>query len=538
MIVTGKLLDIHAREIYPAALHLKGRRISKIVRTVSCDDVFILPGLIDAHVHIESSMLTPAEFANIAVTHGSVGAVADPHEIANVMGVEGVEFMIDNGKNTPFYFWFGAPSCVPATDLESSGAVLGYEEVKRLLEREEIKYLSEMMNYPGVINQDPGVIKKINESLKRGKPVDGHAPGLKGSDLRKYIDAGVSTDHECSTLEEAIEKIRLGMKIIIREGSAARNLDNLKELFNKYPSMLMLCSDDIHPEMLVQRHINKLVSLLVSEGYDVFDVMRACTLNPVNHYRLDCGLLREGDTADFIVVENLTEMDVRETWVAGKRIFGNGTVNFHTPGCVNVNRFNSSEITTDDLEIYPAKNRIRIIEAADGELLTGASVESVDGGGPLTSDTQRDLLKIVVKDRYDDAPPAVAFIRGFGLQKGAFASSVAHDSHNIIATGTNDADIVKAVNQIVRMQGGLSFADNDIIKSMKLEIGGIMANRPCREVAEDYQQLSEIVKMAGCRLSAPYMTLSFMALLVIPELKISDRGLFDGIKFEYTSLFV
>ncbi len=538
MIVSGKLLDIHTREVYPASVCLKDGHIEKIEKTKKCDDIFILPGLIDSHVHIESSMLTPAEFARIAVTHGTIGAVSDPHEIANVLGVKGIDFMIENGKATPFYFWFGAPSCVPATDLESGGAVLGVKEVKQLLERDEIRYLSEMMNYPGVIKRDAGVMNKIKEALSRGKPVDGHAPGLKGDELKKYIMAGISTDHECSSIDEAIEKIELGMKVIIREGSAARNLEALKELFNVNPGMLMLCSDDIHPEMLMDRHINKLVSLLVTQGYDLFDVFRACTINPVLHYGLDCGLLREGDPADFIIVDEISEMNVLETWIKGKRIFGNGLTGFPAPECNKINRFNSEEIGMNDIVVDPVSKKIQVIEALDGELLTRASTETISGKKPLASDTGRDRLKIIVKDRYNNSPPAIGFIRGFGLKRGAFASSVAHDSHNIIAVGANDSDIVTAVNEIVRMMGGLSFADGNFIKTMKLDIGGIMANRPCLEVAEKYQELSDLVKSAGSRLTAPYMTLSFMALLVIPELKISDRGLFDGNKFDYTGLFI
>ncbi len=538
MKIFGQLVDIHCRDIYPVKISILNGRIRSIERVADAPDVFILPGLIDAHIHIESSMITPGAFAMAAVRHGTTGVVSDPHEIANVLGSEGVRFMISDGKKVPVRFWFGAPSCVPATCFETSGAKLDNVAVEELLELPEIYYLSEMMNFPGVIYDDAEVILKMDSAKRHGKPIDGHAPGLTGDMLRKYVKAGISTDHECSSIEEAHEKLALGMKILIREGSAARNLKALKQLFVSHPDKVMLCSDDLHPEMLKERHINKLISALVCEGYDVFDVIRSTTVNPSQHYGLEAGLLREGDNADFIVVDSLQQMNVRETWIDGRKVFGDGKVLFsYRPG-KPVNRFVSSLITSDDIRINNLNKKIRLIEAFDGELLTRSS--EIDAGTKeyIEPDVNKDILKIVVKNRYNDGPPQAAFIKGFGLKRGAFASSVAHDSHNIIAVGTNDEDIVKAVNEIVMHKGGLAVSSDGKICSLKLDIAGIMTTRTCDEVAREYEKLNEMVKAMNCKMASPFMTLSFMALLVIPELKIGDKGLFDVTRFEPVSLFV
>ena len=538
MKIEGILIDVYERDIYPARIHIEKGIIERIERKKSSVKNYILPGLIDAHIHIESSMVTPGAFASIAVRHGTVGVVSDPHEIGNVLGLEGVEFMIKEAEKVPLKFWFGAPSCVPATRFESSGATIDSKDISKLLKRKDIKYLSEMMNFPGVIYDDVEVFKKIKITKRNYKPIDGHAPGLTGDNLKKYVSAGISTDHECSTIEEAREKIMLGMKILIREGSAARNLDALKELFKESPEMVMLCSDDLHPEMLLTRHINKLVSKLIKEGYNIFDVIRSCTVNPVRHYGLDAGLLNPGDTADFILVDDYKEMNILETWIGGERVYEKERVLFSYKKSGALNRFNSTVIYPAEIEVPRIKSKIQIIDAFDGVLLTKRIVENAGTGRLVMPDVNADILKIVVKDRYTDAPPAVAFIKGFGLKKGAFASSVAHDSHNIICIGTNDKDIVYAVNEIVKMSGGLAVSADGITSSLKLNIGGIMSDSSCEEVALAYESLSNKVKSLGCQLSAPYMTLSFMALLVIPELKIGDKGLFDGINFCPTSLFV
>jgi adenine deaminase len=538
MKISGQLVDIHKRDIYPAVLTISKGVIVSVVRVADAPDRFILPGFIDAHIHIESSMVTPGAFATTAIKHGTIGVVSDPHEIANVLGIDGVKFMMKDAGKVPLNFWFGAPSCVPATSFESSGARLGIDEVKYLLDFDEIKYLSEMMNFPGVIYGDKEVLAKIDYSLKMGKPVDGHAPGLSGELLGKYAKAGITTDHECSTIEEAKEKISLGMKILIREGSAARNLNALKSLFISDPDQVMLCSDDLHPEMLEKRHINKLVGGLISEGFDLYNVIRSTTINPVNHYGLEAGLLRAGDRADFIIVDNLKEMCVRETWINGKLVFQNGKVLFdYKPGRI-VNKFKCNKIHINDLLVVNQHRNILVIEAFEGELLTKKIEFSPGDSEYISSDPNRDILKIVVKSRYGNSPAVVGFIKGFGLKKGAFASSIAHDSHNIICIGSNDQDMVTAMNEIILQKGGLAVSSEGRVESLALNIGGIMTSRSCEEVAVDYEKLSDFVKSLGSKMAAPFMTLSFMALLVIPELKIGDKGLFDVTKFDLVSLYI
>jgi adenine deaminase len=537
MKIFGNLVDIHERRIYPAQVLFENGVILEVKETEKLFDCFILPGLIDAHVHIESSMVTPSRFAETAVKHGTVGVVSDPHEISNVSGLKGMEFMIRDAEKAPVYFWFGAPSCVPATDFETAGGILGPSEIEQLLDRKEIKYLSEMMNYPGVIYGDPVVKLKIQAAQRRGKKIDGHAPALRGNELKIYAEAGISTDHECSTMEEALEKISLGMKILIREGSAARNLEALKDLYKTFPGEIMLCSDDLHPEMLQKRHINALVSQLIGEGYNLFDVLRSCTINPVIHYGLEAGLLRPGDSADFILVDSPEKMNVAETWIKGNRVFGKDVVARKASMGETFNTFNCSRVDLRDIETVATADYMKIITVKDGELLTGSLSVKTERGKTVLSDVSSDILKIVVKDRYRDARPAVAFIKGFGLVKGAFASSIAHDSHNIICVGTDDSSITACINEIVRLKGGLAVSDGKETRSLELSIAGIMSDEAVETVAGKYEDLSDLAKQYGCILKAPFMTLSFMALLVIPELKLSDRGLFDGKKFSFTDLF-
>ncbi len=423
-------------------------------------------------------MVTPGSFAMAAVSRGTTAVVSDPHEIANVLGIPGIKYMIDDAARVPLKFYFGAPSCVPATSFESSGATINSDDVKQILEFPEVKYLAEMMNFPGVIYNDHEVMKKIEIARKLHKPVDGHAPGLRGDKLKKYVSAGITTDHECTTLEEAREKIALGMKILIREGSAAKNLDELKELFKTDPENIMLCSDDLHPEMLIKRHIDKLVAKLISEGYDMFDVIRSCTLNPALHYNLNTGLLQPGQPADFIVVDDLRKMNVLETWINGEKVFENSKVLFNYKKAGPVNNFNCTGIKKEAIEISADGAKLRVIEAFDGDLITKEIIVQVNRGEIIEADLKSDLLKIVVKDRYKNLPPAVGFIRGFGLKSGAFASSVAHDSHNIICAGTNDADIIAAINEVVRMKGGLAVANGNNINSLPLPVAGIMSDEP------------------------------------------------------------
>ncbi len=538
MKIEGKIIDIFERRIFNAVICIKDGIIEEIAEVNTQQNHYILPGLIDSHVHVESSMCTPGSFAGAAVSRGTVAVVSDPHEIANVLGMEGIRFMIEDSEKVPVKFFFGAPSCVPATTFETNGAAIDSMMIDRLLSSEKIKYLAEMMNFPGVINENHEVINKIRTAKKYGKPIDGHAPGLTGEMLKKYVSYGISTDHECTTIDEAKEKIGLGMKILIREGSAARNLDELKSLLLSDPEMIMLCSDDLHPEMLIGGHIDRLVARLISEGYDLFDVIKSCTLNPALHYNLNTGILKPGYPADFIVVDDYRKMNVLQTWINGEQVFNEGNSLFNYSGARKINNFNCTELRTDDIKTHAVNKKIRLIEAFDGDLFTRGRVVEMCEDYPGKSYSSSDILKIVVKDRYSDSPPAVGFIKGFGLEKGALAGSVSHDSHNIISVGTNDTDITSAINEIIRLKGGLAVAINDNISSMQLDIAGIITDKPVQIVAEEYSVLSDMAKTLGSGFLAPFMTLSFMALPVIPELKMTDKGLFDVNQFSHVPLFV
>ncbi|HUW92862.1 MAG TPA: adenine deaminase [Bacteroidales bacterium] len=537
MKISGKIVDLHKRKIYTGEISFMGGTITAIKEVESAPDLFIMPGLTDAHVHIESSMVTPSQFAVAAVRHGTVAVVSDPHEIANVMGVEGINFMLDNAASVPVKFSFGAPSCVPATSFESSGAVIGPEEVRKLLLDKRINYLAEMMNFPGVIYGDEVVTAKLKIAHNAGVVIDGHAPGLTGGDLVKYAAAGISTDHECSTIEEALEKISLGMNILIREGSAAKNLNALASLLESHPDRVMLCSDDLHPEMLERGHINLLVARLVNKEYDLFNILRAASVNAAVHYSLGSGLLRVGDKADFIVVDDPGSMKVMQTWIDGIMVFDGSRTLFDAGIVSKINKFNCNHILTDEIEVKNGGATMRVITAQNGELLTGSVIVET-GNEPLVhSRPDEDILKIVVKERYNDAPPSIGFIRGFRLKQGAMATSVAHDSHNIIAVGVSDEDIVKAVNMVVDAGGGMAVVSEQDSELLPLPVAGIMSDMPVSAIAESYLRLTEAVKRQGSSLDAPFMTLSFMALLVIPELKLSDKGLFDGKSFRFVPLF-
>jgi adenine deaminase len=537
-IVSGNLIDIFRNEIYPAEVIISAGRIASIKRNKHHYSKFILPGLIDSHIHIESSMLTPAGFAKIAVRHGTVGVVSDPHEIANVMGEEGVSFMIENGRSVPLKFFFGAPSCVPATEYETGGGRIDYPEVEKLLMRDDIYFLSEVMNYPAVIRGDKEIMKKIGAAKRLEKPVDGHAPGLVGDDLKKYAGHGIETDHECITLSEAEEKISAGMKIQIREGSAAKGFDLLAGLIGRFPSSVMLCTDDLHPDDLIKGHINRFLARGVEKGLNIFDLVRCATLNPVLHYNLPVGLLREGDSADLIIVDDLKDFSVSTTYINGVKVYDGGSVLFNSPNARFTRKFRTDHIGTADICPVAEKSKILVIRVNDGELYTNSEIHDARiENGFAVSDPDRDICKIVVVNKYNEARPSVGFITGFGIKSGAIAGSIAHDSHNIIAVGIEDDFIVRAINTVIRMQGGLSVSSSKKNISMQLEIGGLMTSKDGIEVARKYQELDFAAKQLGSALTAPFMSLSFMALLVIPELKIGDRGLFDVNKFNFTSLF-
>lgn len=539
-VVVGQVVDIPGRTVTPAEVAVVDGRIASITPTKQPAPTFLLPGFVDAHVHVESSMLVPSEFARAAVVHGTVATVSDPHEIGNVLGVAGVHYMLENASHVPFKFYFGAPSCVPATTFETAGATISVAEVEQLLDDPRIVYLSEMMNFPGILFGDPECLAKVKAAHARNKPVDGHAPGLRGADAAKYIAAGITTDHECFTKEEALDKIAAGCKISIREGSAARNFDALYTLIGEHPAMSMLCSDDKHPDELLVSHINALVRRAVAKGINVFDALQAACVNPVVHYALNVGQLRVGDPADFIEVDSLTDFNVRRAWIDGKLVAEGGKTLIPRVEPKVVNQFVATHVQPDQFAVPAIPGaKLQVIEALDGQLITNRlSVEPRAEEGFVVSDVTRDILKLVVVNRYSKAPPAVAFIKNFGISSGAMASSVAHDSHNVIAVGVSDDDIASAVNAVMDAGGGLA-AVNHVQGDhwvLPLPVAGLMATGTCAEVGHAYQELDAAVKRWGSTLRAPYMTLSFMALLVIPALKLSDKGLFDGGKFEFTPL--
>lgn len=535
--ISGNIVDVVTKRIFSGTLHIANGKITKIVEEAVSENHYIIPGFVDAHVHVESSMLIPSEFARLAVCHGSVATISDPHEIGNVLGVEGVKYMINNGKKTPFKFHFGAPSCVPATVFETAGAEITVDDVTELLALPEIHYLTEMMNFPGVLFDDPIVLAKIQAAKDAGKPIDGHAPGLMGADVEKYINAGITTDHECFTKAEALEKLKYGMKILIREGSAAKNFDELISLLDEYPTEIMFCSDDKHPNDLVEGHINTLAKRAVAKGCDVMNVLRATSYNIIKHYNMNVGLLQENDPADFCVVTDLKNFKVTQTYIDGNMVAENNKTLIPSVEEALVNNFNCSAISVDQIKVASTSENVKVIEVEDGQLVTkkgAAQLTSINGF--LQSDTTQDVLKIVVVNRYFDAAPAVAFVKNYGLQQGALASCVAHDSHNIIAVGVSDADIVNAINLVVAHKGGVSLANGTEELVLPLSVAGIMSEKDGYEVANAYEKLDLRSKELGVKLQAPYMTMSFCALLVIPELKLSDKGLFDGNKFEFTEL--
>ncbi|MCC5943766.1 MAG: adenine deaminase [Bernardetiaceae bacterium] len=543
MVIRTNVVNIAEKRIIPSAIFIEQGKIVRI-ETADVEDCkdYALPGFIDAHVHVESSMLVPLEFAKLAVRHGTVATVSDPHEIANVLGKSGVDYMLSNAEQVPFHFFFGAPSCVPATPFETSGAILPLEDIEALLDDDRIRYLSEMMNYPAVLKREAEVMSKIKAALSRRKTVDGHAPGLQGEKVQKYADAGIYTDHECFTEEEAVSKLAAGMKILIREGSAAKNFKALIPLIKHYENEIMFCSDDKHPDDLLLGHINKLVARGVAAGYDLYKLLKAACLNPIRHYGLSVGQLREGDDADFIIVEDLRDFDVTTTYIRGEAVFANAQVHMPSIDIAIKNKFELRPKKLEDFSLKAKTENIQVIKALEGELITESftTTAKISEGGEAISDISRDLLKIAVINRYDsDAVPALAFIHGFGLKKGAIASTVAHDSHNIIAIGTNDEDLTRAVNLLIEAKGGVAAVSETEEKILPLPIAGLMSDQSGEWVAARYCEIDKFAKTAlGASLHAPFMTLSFMALLVIPSLKLSDKGLFDGSKFEFTEVFV
>ncbi len=539
MQIQGQIVDIANRRIYSGELTVANGKITSITAKEHTNKTYLLPGFIDAHIHIESSMLVPSEFAKLAVLHGTVATISDPHEIANVLGKDGVYYMIENSKKVPLKFHFGAPSCVPATAFETAGAVIDSNGIKELLASPDIYYLAEMMNYPGVLFDDPEVLKKIAWAKHFNKPVDGHAPGLRGEPVKKYINAGITTDHECFTYDEAQEKLSLGMKVIIREGSAAKNFEALIDLLPEHFEHMMFCSDDKHPDDLIVSHINALCARAVAKGVDVFKVLQAACLNPIGHYKMDVGQLRENDPADFIVVEDLKDFKVLQTYIDGELVADNGKSFVKHVAFEKPNNFNVKAKSVSDFEISGAAEKIRVIEALEGQLITNEiHLKPLIVDGKIVSDTTNDILKMAVVNRYQNTKPAVAFIKNFGLKKGAIASSVAHDCHNIVVVGTSDEEICNAVNLLIKNTGGICAVNGSEQKSLALPVAGIMSDKDGWETGKLYQEIDAMAKALGSQLKAPFMTLSFMALLVIPDLKLSDKGLFSGNSFSFVDLEV
>lgn len=538
-LISGKLIDVVSREIIKAELKIEEGRIVSITKKDSVPDCYILPGLVDAHMHIESSLLIPSRFANLAVQQGTLGVVTDPHEIANVLGEIGVDFMINDAKKVPIEIRFGVPSCVPATKHETSGFILDSNIVESLLKREEVVCLAEVMDFVGVIKEDLEVLRKIRACKNLGKKIDGHAPGLKGEDLKKYVASGISADHECSSMEEALEKISLGMMIQIREGSAAKDFEALYPLFNSHPEKIMLCTDDLHPDNLVENgHINYLIKKGLKKGLDLFSLLRAASYNPIQHYGLDLGLLQLGDFADFIVIDHPESFVVEQAYRKGKCIYKDKKVLFETNNEIILNNFSRKPIHLSDLRVNAEKGSIQAIVVKDGDLLTDSilckpKVEKEN----VISDVDNDLLKMVVMSRYDNGKPVIGFAKGFGFKKGAIAESIAHDSHNIIAVGTSDEDLLHAINSLIEMKGGIVAVNNGDCETVHLEVAGLMSNKTGEDLIHDYTKLRNFASGLGSSFESPFMTLAFMSLLVIPKLKLSDKGLFDVDQFKVVNLF-
>lgn len=537
--VEGNIVDIHTRQIYPAEIYISAEgKIEEILPNSKKYKNFICPGFVDAHVHIESSMLTPYEFAKMVIRKGTVAIVNDPHEIANVMGIDGIQFMIEDARKATIKIYFTVPSCVPATCFDAAGSILQAEEIEKLFKTYKFVALSEMMNVPGLLNEDKDVKRKLEAAKRENLPIDGHAPGLKGKSLQTYIEAGISTDHECTTLEEALEKLKLGMKILIRDGSAVRNFEALHPLIELYPEQLMFCVDDAHPDDILENgEIDKIVKKSLALGYDLFDVLKIASKNAIDHYRLPVGMLRKGDDADFLIVKDLKTFEVLSTYIRGRENYRKGNGSEETVENLDrhssLNCFYHLPISERELQ-KRAEGILPVIKVEEGEIVTHKYeyiIQKIREN--LASDISQDILKIAYINRYRNGKPQIAFIKGIGLKQGAFATTVAHDSHNILAVSVNDKDMKKVINAIIEAKGGLAVKDEKDVHILPLPIGGIMSKESAEVVAEQYRILNEELKRMGCKLSSPFMTLAFMSLLVVPDLKIGERGLFDYEKFNF-----
>ncbi len=539
-IIKGNLVDVVKDKMYPATVYIENGIIAKVEENNESYSTYILPGIIDSHIHIESTLLTPEHYAREAVRHGVIGAVADPHEIANVLGTKGVDFMIENGNRTPFYFWFGAPSCVPSTPLEPAGAKLGPEEIEELLSRKDVHFLAEMMDYPGVIGSEKEVMSKIASANKHGKPIDGHAPMMSSSDVKQYAAAGISTDHECTTVEEAIEKMSLGMKVLIREGSAARNFDALHPIIASHPRQVMFCCDDMPAETLLEDYLPGSIRKAIGYGYNPLDVIRCASMNVAKHYAIPAGMLQEGDSADFIEIDSLSTFNILKTVIKGNVVFDQ---NEAAPSPLDstvevINRFDCEKISIEEIQVKATGKRIKVIDCVCGDLLTETHLSTPKTeNGYIISNPEEDVLKLVAINRYCPKEISVGFIRGIGIKNGAMATSISHDNHNLVVVGVSDADIVKATNLLIENKGGMVVTSGNKTEVLQLEIAGLMTHRPAKTVAHIQEQIKSLVSEMGSELEDPFLTLSFMSLIVIPKIKLSSKGLFDVTKFEFTSLF-
>lgn len=536
--ISGNIVDPIGGEIFQGEITVRKNKISSVIRKPVQSDVFILPGLIDSHVHVESSLLTPDRFAETVVAYGTTGVVSDPHEIANVLGMPGIQFMLKCSKKVPLKFYFGAPSCVPATSFESSGAKIDTDNIEKLFAKYDFLYLSEMMNFPGVINGDDDVLSKIEIAHKYERKIDGHAPGLSGKDLINYVNAGISTDHECFSYEEGLEKIKAGMMIQIREGSAAKNFNSLYTLIDEFPDSVMLCSDDLHPDELQSGHINRLLKRGVALNVNIMNLIKAASVNAIMHYGLDNGLLQVGDKADFCLVENLTDFKVLKTYIDGDCVFENDQVTFSCRKRKSPNSFYVNSLKLEDIQIKDKAKKVKIIEALDGELITRTlNFRLNELNGNLLADKDNDILKLIVLNRYKKEKPALGFIKNMGLKKGGMVSSIAHDSHNIIVTGTSDKIILELVDWIQKEKGGMAIHNGSEIIGLPLPVAGLMSDQNFEFVKNKYVEMNNLAHKLGSKLSAPFMTLSFMSLLVIPELKLGNKGLFDVNAFAFTDIY-
>lgn len=553
LLKNARLVNILTRDVTTTNLLIKGLYIAAIgssydsaKEVVDLDGGYVVPGFIDAHLHIESTLLFPPALAEVVTPHGTTTVVNDPHEIANVLGLDGVKMMIDAAASLPCEFLSTAPSCVPVTDMETAGGEITLEDIRQLLLHSRVIGLGEMMNYPGVIDADPVVLGKIAAALDAGKPVDGHAPGLSGKNLQAYLSAGISTDHECITAEEALEKLKYGMKIIIRHGSASSSLAELLPLVNDAnASFFMFGSDDREAaELLEKGHINDLLKTAISLGADPFLMLRVATLSAAQHYRLyDRGLLAPGYRADIAVLDDLSGFNVRLVVKDGRIVARQGLLvepvaEFAPPAKALKTVKLLHDLSGSDFRLPAVSGNMPVIGIMPGQLITEKLMQQVtpDSSGNVAAKPEDNLNKIAVVERHKASGRiAVALVRGMGLKEGALASSVAHDSHNIIVVGVEENAIAAAVNEIGRLRGGFVAVDGSgaVKASLPLPIGGLMSLKPAAEVAGEMNKLLQAAEELGSRLPQPFLTMSFLALPVIPSLKITDRGLFDVDSFSF-----